>query len=89
MCVALRRDDLLTVAVLLTPRYDGRRDWDTSVAAITGPVKIRTDELTNLRELWPSPATDPLRTRASSNPTTIRVNRGRLVHYADARAGLR
>jgi hypothetical protein len=49
-------EGLTTVAVLLTPRTDGRRPWDTSVAAVSGDLSFSAAELEQLRTLWPMPA---------------------------------
>lgn len=46
-------DELTTVAVLVTPRNDGVRPWDTSVAAVSGPVSFDSSDLKVLRELFP------------------------------------
>lgn len=46
-------DDLTTVAVIVTPRLDGQRPWDTSVTAVSGPVKFDAADLRILRELFP------------------------------------
>jgi len=48
-------DELTTVAVLLTPRTDGRRPWDTTMCAASGVVAFTDEELAGLREIWPSP----------------------------------
>jgi hypothetical protein len=63
-CNALGRTDVLTVGVLLTPRRDGLRDWDTSVASVTGEVTYEPQLLADLRKLWPSPDADELRSAA-------------------------
>jgi hypothetical protein len=46
---------LTSVAVVLTPRTDGRRPWDTSVAAVSGPEEFEPEVLAKLRELFPGP----------------------------------
>jgi hypothetical protein len=46
---------LTTVAVLLTPRTDGRRPWDTSMSAVAGALSFTDDELASLRSIWPTP----------------------------------
>jgi hypothetical protein len=46
---------LTTVAVLLTPCTQGSRPWDTSVVAVSGPTNFTGTELSQLREIWPSP----------------------------------
>src|SRR5262245_7999597 len=45
-------DALMSVVVLLTPRHDGYRDWDTSMYGITGDHELTDDELRQYRELW-------------------------------------
>jgi hypothetical protein len=45
-------DTLTTVGVLLTPRQDDYRDWDTTLVAITGDPKLTEEELRESRELW-------------------------------------
>ena len=47
-------DGLTTVAVVLTPRNDEARPWDTTMVAVSGPVQFTADELAQLRELWPT-----------------------------------
>jgi hypothetical protein len=41
-----------TVAVLLTPRYDGYRPWDTTMVAIHDALDLSADELTGMRAFW-------------------------------------
>jgi hypothetical protein len=41
-----------TVAVLLTPRLDGRRPWDTSVLMLQGDIDLQPDEVAQMRRLW-------------------------------------
>jgi hypothetical protein len=48
-------DGLTTVAVLLTPRTDGQRPWDTTMCAVSGAVNLTDDELAALRSMWPTP----------------------------------
>ncbi|MQP32059.1 hypothetical protein GEO20_08780 [Rhodococcus erythropolis] len=48
------RQDCKTVSVLLTPRHDGLRPWDTTMYAIHGDLEIEDDELTAFRELFGS-----------------------------------
>jgi hypothetical protein len=48
-------EGLTTVAVVLTPREDGRRPWDTTMVAVSGDVRFSAEELGQLRELWPGP----------------------------------
>jgi hypothetical protein len=47
--------DVTTVAVLLTPRRDGQRPWDTTMCAVSGDLSFSDEELTGLRSLWPTP----------------------------------
>jgi hypothetical protein len=46
---------LTTVAVVLTPRKDGTREWDTTMSAVSGELKFDAEQLALLREMWPSP----------------------------------
>jgi hypothetical protein len=48
-------DGLTTVAVLLTPRDDRLRPWDTTSVSVSGPVRFSDEELTELRRWWPTP----------------------------------
>jgi hypothetical protein len=41
-----------SIGVLLTPRHDGYRDWDTTMTAITGDPHLAEAELSQSRELW-------------------------------------
>jgi hypothetical protein len=45
-------DTLMSVAVLLTPRLGGYREWDTIMFGITGDPELTEDELRQYRELW-------------------------------------
>jgi hypothetical protein len=51
-CQASGLVELTSVGVLLTPRHDGLRPWDTSAVRVSGPVEISDDELTQLHNLW-------------------------------------
>jgi hypothetical protein len=44
---------LTTVGVLLTPRPDGLRDFDTTVLLVRGDVGFDDDQLALLRKHWP------------------------------------
>jgi len=44
----------LSIGVLLTPRSDGIRKWDTTVLAVTGDPALTDEELTQSRHLWNS-----------------------------------
>lgn len=46
------RHDAMTVAVLLTPRADGLRPWDTSMAATRGDQHFEPDLRAALERLW-------------------------------------
>jgi hypothetical protein len=48
-------DELTTVAVLLTPRSDRQRPWDTTMSAVSGALNFTEEELTALRSIWPTP----------------------------------
>jgi hypothetical protein len=48
-------DGLTTVAVLLTPRTDGQRPWDTTMCAVSGALNFTDEELAALRSMWPTP----------------------------------
>lgn len=43
-----------TVGVLLTPRYDGYRPWNTTTFTILGTMDVDADEITVMRRLWDS-----------------------------------
>ena len=45
-------DVLTTVAILLTPRHDGQRQWDTTSVTATGALNLSEDELRQFREFW-------------------------------------
>lgn len=44
--------DPASIGVLLTPRQDGTRPWDTSMSAIRGENPLTPEELAGYRELW-------------------------------------
>jgi hypothetical protein len=44
--------DAVSIGVLLTPRGDGLREWDTTMAAVTGDPQLTEEELQRSRELW-------------------------------------
>lgn len=50
-------DDALTIGILLTPRYDGLRDWDTTMLAVRGDPCLDDDDLERSRRLWNSSGT--------------------------------
>ncbi len=53
---AIGATDLHSVGVLLTPRDDGLRPWDTTMVAIRGDLEFTQEELASFRQLWNSPA---------------------------------
>jgi len=44
--------DAVSIGVLLTPRGDGLRDWDTTMVAVTCELELTEEELRQCRELW-------------------------------------
>jgi hypothetical protein len=48
-------DTVWTVAVLLTPRWDGHRLWDTTMLATCAHELLDDAEYTRLRKLWAAP----------------------------------
>ena len=52
------RPDLLSVGVLLTPRHDGVRAWDTTAMAVRGPQDFDPLFRRRLEELWKTQASD-------------------------------
>jgi hypothetical protein len=49
-----QRAQALSIGVLLTPRSDGLRDWDTTVIAVTGDPSLTEEDLALSRRLWNS-----------------------------------
>jgi hypothetical protein len=45
-------EDLTTIAVLITPRYDGKRQWDTTVVALGGDLRLTSEDLELFEETW-------------------------------------
>jgi len=45
-------DSVTTVGVLITPRSDGVRPWDTTMIATTGDLELEDHQLAALREAW-------------------------------------
>jgi hypothetical protein len=41
--------------VLLSPSRHPSRPWDTTVMAVSGDMGFTDEDLTALRELWPTP----------------------------------
>lgn len=52
------RESIWTVAMLLTPRHDGLRPWDTTVCAIHGVLELNADDLEALDQLWNKPGVE-------------------------------
>jgi hypothetical protein len=56
------REEMLTVGVLLSPRNDGMRPWDTTMVAIAGAANYTYSEVAAMRTLWKAfddPALEP------------------------------
>lgn len=49
-------DDLTSVGILLTPRSDGRRVFDTTMLMARGQIDFTADEIRALRDAWPPDA---------------------------------
>jgi hypothetical protein len=50
----LRGDgDITTVEVLVTPRHDTVRAFDTTMVAVSGELRFSDEELQALRQAWP------------------------------------
>jgi hypothetical protein len=47
-----RSEDLTTIGVILTPRNDGIRPWDTTMAAVSGDPQLTCDDIERLSELF-------------------------------------
>lgn len=48
-------EGVATVGVLLTPRHDGLRPWDTTMVRAEGDFELTDEELRGLEELWNRP----------------------------------
>jgi hypothetical protein len=44
---------LTTVGVVLTPRGDSERPWDTTMIAASGDLQLDAEEVAELRTIWP------------------------------------
>lgn len=51
----LRHHERGEVGVLLTPRTDGYRDWDTTVVAVSGNLALTDEELRTYQDLFNTP----------------------------------
>jgi hypothetical protein len=49
------RSEATTVAVMLTPRHDAVRPWDTTVFAIFGDQELEPGDVAVLQQLWNRP----------------------------------
>jgi hypothetical protein len=52
-----RRPDATTVAIMLTPRHDRVRPWDTTLFELFGEIVIEADEVASMQRLWNNPKT--------------------------------
>jgi hypothetical protein len=52
-------ESVTTVGVILTPRYDGQRPWDTTAIGVTGKLGLVPEELESFRELWRTATGNP------------------------------
>lgn len=48
------REDSVTVGVLITPRNDGKKAWDTSMAIAEGQLNLTPEQLAAYVEVWKS-----------------------------------
>lgn len=66
--LAIRNDveNLTTVGVMLTPRNDEQRPWDTTTASFSGDPGLSSTDLAQLRKVWPTPSSDETFASASS-----------------------
>lgn len=44
--------DLMSVGILLTPRHDGLRPWETTMNAIDGDLELTPAEVQSLARVW-------------------------------------
>jgi hypothetical protein len=44
--------DATSIGVLLTPRNDGYREWDTTIIAVNGDPELTEEELSQFRACW-------------------------------------
>jgi len=47
-------DEVLTIGVLLTPRYDNHRLWDTTLYGMQGDLGLLAEDIELMRRLWPN-----------------------------------
>ncbi|HEY0317206.1 MAG TPA: leucine zipper domain-containing protein [Solirubrobacterales bacterium] len=48
------KEDSVTVGVLITPRLDGKKDWDTTMAVAEGQFDLTPEQLATYTEVWGS-----------------------------------
>lgn len=48
------KEDSVTVGVLITPRLDGKKDWDTTMAVAEGKFDLTPEQLAAYTEVWGS-----------------------------------
>lgn len=63
-------DTLTSIGVLLTPRSDGYREWDTTTMAVTGNPGLTEQDLHNSRTLWNRSSTTQPSRRQTGEPTS-------------------
>jgi hypothetical protein len=51
-----RADELTSVGVLLTPRHDGVRDWDSNIITVMGDLGLEPEWIDHHERLWPFPS---------------------------------
>lgn len=44
--------ELMSVGILLTPRHDGRRPWDTTMYAVAGDLELSDDDVHAMGLVW-------------------------------------
>ncbi|GAA3597226.1 hypothetical protein [Streptomyces osmaniensis] len=63
--------ELTSVGVLLTPRTDGHREWDTTVSTISGDPELTSDELRAYQKLFNTPhSAEETDARSPDSPPT-------------------
>jgi hypothetical protein len=50
----IQESETVSIGVLLTPRLDGLRPWDTSMSVLRGKNELTPEELAGYRDLWHS-----------------------------------
>lgn len=66
-----RRSGATTVAVMLTPRHDRVRPWDTTLFAFFGEMTLEADELASMQRLWNNPQNIAPDTETESGVDTV------------------